>query len=159
MVRVPMSRDPGSPAAFARLLATSVLASVSLGCQPRGASRDVLVVGTDYAFQVPGELSAGPTDFRFANRGLVPHEMALGKLRAGVTSDSLLAYAAAGNDPGDLADGVVGILISEPGKTAIGTLKTDLTPGRVYMMICNFRDGDSLPPHIVMGMQSSFVVK
>lgn len=132
----------------------------TVGCQPAPAVvPEVLVPGTDYAFQVPNEIVAGPTRFQFVNRGRVPHEMALGQLKAGVSAESLLAYAAAGHDPGELADGVVGILIAEPGATAMGTLTADLAPGRTYMMICNFRDADSLPPHIAMGMQASFVVK
>ena len=129
------------------------------GCQAAPArSQEVLVGGTDYAFETPKVLTAGITDVRFVNRGRVPHEMALGQLHAGVSADSVMAYAAAGHDPGDLAK-VVGILIASPGDTAVGALRTNLLPGRTYMMICSFRDADSLPPHIAMGMQASFVVK
>jgi hypothetical protein len=84
--------------------------------------------------------------------------MALGQLRAGITADSVLARLAAGGDPTDLIDGVVGILIAGPGATSIGSLNVDLVPGRTYMMICQFQDADSLPPHVAMGMQASFVV-
>ncbi len=138
----------------------SIVAAVALACQATPvAMSEVLVPGTDYAFQVPAELPSGPTRFLFANQGLVPHEMVMGQLVAGITADSVLAYAAAGRDPGDLLDGVVGILIAEPGTTAMGGLTADLAPGRTYMMICNFQDADSLPPHIVMGMHASFVAK
>lgn len=134
--------------------------SLVYGCQtPAPPSPEVTVAGTDYAFEVPAQLPAGLTRFRFENKGKVPHEMALGQLKAGVTADSLLAYAAAGHDPGDLADGIVGILIADPGTPALGSLTADLAPGRTYMMICNFRDADSLPPHMVMGMQASFTVQ
>ena len=61
-----------------RLLAgIVVLTAAGLGCQPAPAiARPVVVPGTDYAFQLPAELPAGPTGFQFANRGKVPHEWA-----------------------------------------------------------------------------------
>ncbi len=136
-----------------------LLTSVVLGCSAAtGGDHDILVAGTDYAFAAPTELAAARTHVRFVNRGRVPHEMALGELHAGVTADSVMAYAAAGHDPGDLAK-IVGILIATPGETAVGTLSADLIPGRTYLMICGFRDADSLPPHLEMGMVASFVVK
>jgi hypothetical protein len=85
--------------------------------------------------------------------------MALGQLKAGVSTDSMLAYVRKGHDPGDLSDGVVGILIALPGQNSLGTLTAPLVQGRTYMMICQFKDADSLPPHIAMGMQASFVAK
>jgi hypothetical protein len=82
----------------------------------------------------------------------------MGQLRAGVTADSVLARVAAGGDPADLTDGIVGVLIAEPGGTSLGSLNVQLIQGRTYMMICQFKDADSLPPHIAMGMHASFVV-
>lgn len=93
------------------------------------------------------------------NRGKVPHEMALGQLKPGVSADSLMAYVKQGHDPGDLSDGVVGILIAAAGQSSLGALTVPLVQGRTYMMICQFKDADSLPPHIAMGMQASFVAK
>lgn len=120
---------------------------------------EIVVPATDYAFQVPHDIAAGPAAFRLDNRGKVPHEMALGLLKVGISADSLLAYASKGGDPGDLTDGVVGILIAAPGQRSLGTLNAALVAGRTYMMICQFRDADSLPPHIAMGMRASFVAK
>lgn len=120
------------------------------------AALETTIVASDYAFQVPDHLPQGRTLFRMRNTGRVPHEMALGQLRAGVTADSVLTRLAGGGDPADLTDGVVGILIAEPGASSLGTLSVDLIQGRTYMMICQFRDADSLPPHIAMGMQTSF---
>ncbi len=153
-----MPHVPSRSSRSTLLCGVPLLFSLAYGCQAP-ASPEVVVPGSDYAFQVPGELPAGPTRFRFENRGKVPHEMALGRLKAGITADSLLAFAAAGHDPGELADGVVGILIADPGTSALGTLTADLAPGRTYMMICGFRDADSLPPHLAMGMQASFTVQ
>ena len=137
------------------------LGTLVLGCSaaPGVASTEIIVPATDYAFQIQRELPAGPAVFRLANQGRVPHELAVGRLKPGVTADSLLAFAAAGGDPGDLTDGVVGILIAGPGETSIGSLAVELSPGRTYMMICQFQDADSLPPHVVLGMQAAFTVK
>lgn len=119
---------------------------------------EAVIPATDYAFTIPARLPAGPATFRLDNRGKVPHEMAMGRLKAGVTADSVMAYAGTGGDPGDLADGIVGILISAPGMQSLGTVSTDLVSGRTYLLICQFKDADSLPPHMAMGMVASFVV-
>ncbi len=140
---------------------TLAVAVVLLGCAPSvpPAAPEIVVAATDYAFALPATIATGRATFRLQNQGKVPHEMALGRLRAGITADSALAYAAAGQDVGALADGIVGILIAGPGETSIGTVSTDLIAGRTYMMICQFKDADSLPPHIAMGMQASFVAQ
>jgi hypothetical protein len=132
---------------------------VGLACQPAQApaATETTISASDYAFQVPNHVPHGRTLFRMQNVGRVPHEMAVGQLREGITADSVLARVAAGGDPGDLTDGVVGILIAQPGASSLGSLSIDLVQGRTYMMICQFRDADSLPPHIAMGMQASFV--
>ncbi len=149
------------PLARVRHFPAVIVATIGIGttaaCQPATA-RQVVVSATDYAFAVPTSMPAGSTEIRLANQGRVPHEMALGRLRAGMTADSFQARITAGGDPAELADGVVGILIVEPGDTSIAALHTALTSGRTYVLICQFRDADSLPPHIAMGMQASFTV-
>jgi hypothetical protein len=139
----------------------ALLATVVVACGPArpAPAREVIISASDYAFQVAHEMPAGPVIFKLENRGRVPHEMALGQLRAGITADSVLTRVAAGGDPDDLTDGIVGILITEPGTTSLGSLRADLVPGRTYMMICQFRDADSLPPHIALGMHASFVAQ
>ncbi|MES2306498.1 MAG: hypothetical protein V4558_13400 [Gemmatimonadota bacterium] len=127
-------------------------------CTP-SPPQETVIPATDYAFQTPKEMPAGPATFRLDNRGKVPHEMALGQLKVGISADSMLAYASKGGDPGDLADGVVGILIAPAGQRSLGTVSATLVAGRTYVMICQFKDADSLPPHIAMGMQASFIAK
>lgn len=138
----------------------AILGLAAAACsQPRTAgSPETVVAASDYAFQVPAHIAQGPVRFRLQNTGRVPHEMVLGQLRAGIIADSVLARLAAGGDPTDLTDGVVGILIAGPGAPSLGSLYVDLVPGRTYLMICQFQDADSLPPHVAMGMQASFVV-
>jgi hypothetical protein len=134
------------------------MAGVSCARPSTPASSETEIVASDYTFQVPAHFPQGPVTFRLKNTGNVPHEVAMGQLRAGVTVDSVLARLASGGDPTDLTDGVVGILIAGPGATSLGRLAVELIHGRTYLMICQFKDADSLPPHIAMGMQASFVV-
>ncbi len=148
--------------AFATVTVALSLSSLGLiACQPasRSSVREVVIPATDYAYQLPADVAAGPVLLRLENRGKVAHEMALGQLKSGMTSDSVMARLATGGDPTDMTDGVVGILIAGPGSTSLGAISADLIPGRTYMMICQFKDADSLPPHIAMGMQASFVPK
>lgn len=146
----------------AHVLPSCMLAAILLlpacGVPASKGIAETVVPATDYAFALPATMPPGPATFRLDNRGKVPHEMAMGRLRAGVTADSVMAFASKGGDPGELADGIVGILISEPGQQSIGTLNSDLVAGRTYMLICQFKDADSLPPHMAMGMMASFVV-
>jgi len=142
------------------LFRTALLCLATAACsQARPHTAEVVITGSDYVFHLPGRIAHGPTRIRLQNTGKVPHELALGLLRPGITADSVLALAAAGGDPGALTDGVVGILIAEPGASSLGSLEVDLAQGRTYMAICQFQDADSLPPHIAMGMHASFVTE
>lgn len=157
VVRQGRSRNVGA-------VCLGVLGAILTGCAASAPAplppREIVVLATDYAFGgVPAELAAGLVQFRMENQGKVPHEMALGQLKAGVTADSMMAYLAGGGDPAELSDGVVGILIASPGATSLGMLAAELMSGRTYVMICQFRDSDSLPPHAAMGMIASFVAK
>jgi hypothetical protein len=145
---------------LALLAPPCLLGVVTASCaQPSSTgSAETVIAASDYAFQVPARFPKGPTRFRLRNDGKVPHELAMGQLRAGITADSVLARLASGGDPTDLTDGVVGVLIAEPGGSSLGSLGVELIQGRTYLMICQFKDADSLPPHIAMGMQASFVV-
>lgn len=125
----------------------------------RPDTNTVVIAASDYAFQTPAYIGHGQALFRLSNTGKVPHELAMGLLRPGITADSVLTLAAAGGDPGDLTDGVVGILIAAPGDSSLGSLQVDLLQGRTYMLICQFQDADTLPPHIAMGMHASFVAE
>lgn len=157
MSRHPHVRTWARPARRVPVLALGLLVA-ACGGPHAAAPAEAVIPATDYAFQTPAHFAAGPVRFRLRNDGRVRHELAMGMLKAGVTADSLLARLASGGDPGDLTDGVVGILIAEPGTISLGSLSVELTPGRTYVMVCQFQDSDSLPPHVAMGMQASFVV-
>lgn len=117
--------------------------------------QDLTVTGSDYAFQLPDSLPAGPTILRFNNAGKVDHEMGVALLKPGVTLAQVLERIKAGASPDSLLDGIVGILIAKPGVSTLGGLSVELLPGRTYAMFCNFQDGPNQPPHSSLGMVTS----
>jgi hypothetical protein len=121
-------------------------------------STEVLVTGSDYAFQFPDTLRQGQTTLRFANAGKVEHEMVLALLRPGVTLAQVMDLMKAGGRPDSLIEGIVGILIAKAGVTTLGSLGVDLIPGRTYAFVCNFQDAPDKPPHSALGMVASRTV-
>jgi hypothetical protein len=133
----------------------------AMACQappPPPGPQDITVTGSDYAFQLPDSLQAGPTVLHFNNAGKVAHEMGMALLKPGVTLDQVLARIKAGASPDSLLDGIVGILIAQPGVPTVGGLSLELLPGRTYALFCNFQDGPDKPPHSALGMVSSRTV-
>jgi len=149
--------------------AATVLAAVILiGCATESgegtegvdpaASNEVTVIGLDYAFGGPRTLPPGPTSIAFENRGEVPHEMILVRLKEGVTLDQVMEGVAAGTDPEEFTEGGAAILIVGPGETADGRVEVDLLPGRTYALVCNFQDEPDAAPHTALGMVASLEV-
>ncbi len=133
----------------------------SVSCRPASAPAsppEITVTGVDYTFQLPDSIHPGLTLVRFHNAGTVPHEMAFALLKAGVTMAQVLEVEQAGGNTDSLVDGVIGILIAQPGTTSIGSLATDFLPGRTYGLMCSFQDAEDKPPHVMLGMLSSFAV-
>ena len=116
--------------------------------------REVTIVGLDYAFQAPRELPAGPTTFRFDNKGKVRHEFNIALLKPGAKIDDLIALRKQGKSTLSLLEGPVGVLFAAPGGRSSVGLTTDLIPGRDYAVICIFRDTATAPRHLEMGMYS-----
>ena len=156
-----MSTWPGTRRSPLRAQAPAVAMSLlSLACRPAPAApHELLVPGLDYAFQLPDTLAAGPIRFGFHNAGKVPHEMAIARLKEGVTLSQVLETVRAGGEVEALLDGMVGILIAFPGDTALGRLETEFQAGRTYVFGCNFRDGPDQPPHVELGMVKSVAVR
>ena len=135
------------------LLATCIAATAAAQ-RSDSAPRVVNVVALDYTFQVPRELPAGPTTFRFANGGRQPHELNIYLIRAGVTMESVLALLRANKSVQQLTDGPVGVLFARRDAASAGGLYTDLLPGRDYAVICILRDSVTAPRHFMLGMYS-----
>src|SRR5687768_17063571 len=156
--QVEVSWRPGSP--YPLVVRTVFLLTLG-ACKPQASvpgSTEVLVTGSDYAFQISDTLRPGQTTLRFANAGNVDHEMGLALLRPGVTLAQVMDVMKAGGSPDSLLDGIVGILIARPGATTLGSLATDLLPGRTYALFCNFQDAPDTPPHSALGMVASRTV-
>ena len=146
------------PHAFA-VAASLALGSVWVaGCSGAEAPQEVTVVGLDYAFTGVETLSPGPTVFSFENRGDVPHEMILVRLKEGVTLSQVMEAVESGADPREFTEGGPGILIAAPGETTESALLVDLLPGRTYALVCNLRDEPEAPPHTELGMLATFQV-
>jgi hypothetical protein len=118
----------------------------------------VTIVGLDYAYQAPATLPAGLTAIAFENRGKVRHELALLRLKLGVTLDSLMHVIDSPPARRALTEGV-GLLFAEPGQTPLGRLLVDLAAGRSYVLFCNFQDAPDKPRHMKIGMVSLLQVK
>jgi len=150
-----VSRNAGGRLAPTAVLVTLMILSPS--CRP--PARSVTVAGTDYAFQAPDTLSGGRTAISFQNRGRVPPELVMGRLKPGITHDQVLERLRTGGDPQEFLDAMIGVLIAPPGQTSGGELLVDLVPGRTYAIVCQFRDGAGQPPHLMLGMHKSLAVR
>jgi hypothetical protein len=118
------------------------------------AAREVEIIGRDYAFTVPTELTPGRTAFRFTNKGKVIHEVRVALLRSGTTTQNVMALLNANQPLQPLIEAPVGILIARAGQRSSTRLATDLLADRDYLVICSFQDSDSAPMHSRMGMIS-----
>ena len=120
------------------------------------AVNEITIRGQDYAFEMPEPVPAGMVHFSFENVGEVSHEVVVVELLDGVTADQIGEALQGTTDPATLMEGVVGILIADPGETAIGGLVVEMEAGRTYALLCNLRDTDDAPPHIALGMVRIF---
>jgi hypothetical protein len=136
-----------------------VVTLLALSSSCRQPVHRVTVAGTDYAFQAPDTLSGGRTAISFQNQGRVPHELAMGRLKPGITLDQVLERLRSGGDPQEFLDAMIGVLIASPGQSSGGELLVDLVPGRTYAIVCQFRDGEGQPPHLVLGMHKGLAVR
>jgi len=125
--------------------------------QPAHRPATIDVVAMDYAFgPLPDVILAGPTVFTFANKGKVQHEMAIVRLRDGVTVDDLVKVMKEGGRRRDVVERSVGILIAGPGKSPDGKLLVELLRGANYVVLCNLKDTPDSPGHTMLGMYKAF---
>ncbi len=142
---------------LARTAALVAFVTVSPSCRQRVST--VTIAGTDYAFQAPDTLSGGRALISFQNRGRVPHELVMALLKPGISLEQLLERLRTGGDPQELLDAMIGVLIARPAQASGGELLVDLLPGRTYAIVCQFRDGEGQPPHVILGMHKRVVVR
>lgn len=113
----------------------------------------VQVIATDYAFEIPGPVSAGRTSFIMRNDGAEAHFMVLTRVLQG-TLDEALAFEGDAEAEG-LVEDVGDSNIAAPGGDE-EVLTVDLEPGD-YGLLC-FVPGPDGTPHAFMGMVLEFTV-
>ena len=113
----------------------------------------VMVMASDFAFQMPDTLTAGVTTLRLMNHGQEFHHLVLVKLPDNMSMADFQRL----NPEAPVPEGVVfkgGPNAASPGGTAEATV--DLTPGR-YAVICLIPSADG-KPHVAKGMAREVVV-
>lgn len=137
----------------------SLLLFLLVGCAP-SAPRQVDIIATDYAFQAPTTLPAGPVELHFLNRGKKFHELQLFRWKAGIAPDSAVRLATLDSDsiPEGSRDSSLVILVAMPGATPATKARLDLKPGELWALRCNFRDATDAPRHRTMGMVAVLAV-
>ncbi|HET8623679.1 MAG TPA: hypothetical protein VFM14_08980 [Gemmatimonadales bacterium] len=114
----------------------------------------VTVTAREYAFEVPQQIPAGVTTFRFMAQGKEPHHGIMVRLEDGKTFQDLAeAIKEPGPPPSWLhLDG--GMMIGDP--VAGSTITMTLTPGK-YALICFIPSPDGVP-HVAKGMMAPLEV-
>lgn len=126
------------------------------GCGGVRGTSEVEIVATDYAFQVPPKIKPGLVAFRFANHGTVPHEVQFYHLRPHISRDSALRRLTTDLPDSLAVDGAGSVLWAPAGVTQHERLLVDVRAGGVYLLMCQFQNADSLPPHSKLGMIAVF---
>lgn len=128
------------------------------GCRRPASPHEVTFVGSDYAFQGPDTVAAGPTIFRFKNAGSVAHELSLSVLRPGVTGQQAFAAEMKGADVDSIYESD-GLLFVPAGDQLDMGLLVDLEPGRQYVLICALESGPRKTVHAQLGMFKHVIVR
>lgn len=137
--------------------AVALLAALA-ACHP-APPQTVEIVATNYAFQAPRTVAAGPTLFQLVNRGTVNHEVQIYRFRAGISADSGLKLLAGGAYPDSLTEPGGSVLVANAGTTTSERIYLDLKRGETYAFECAFRDSLTAPRHNTMGMIATFEVQ
>lgn len=143
---------------------TLLLAAVAIACSPRegaqpiakagGAPNVVTITATEYAFQMPAQVPAGPTKFVLKSAGKELHHAVIVRLDSGKT---LKDVGDAMKNPGPPPSWIHlegGPNPPNPGGESNATLV--LKPGS-YVVLCFIPSPDGAP-HMAKGMATSFEV-
>lgn len=117
---------------------------------------ELVMTATDFAFEISGPVSAGPTLVTMVNDGAEPHHAQLMQLNDGMTFDDVGA-ALGGQDPNAIFG--IGRFVGGPSAAGPGSQSQvilDLQPG-VYVALCFIASPDGVP-HLAKGMVQSFEV-
>lgn len=126
------------------------------GAAPPAA--DVSVDLTNFAFNMPIQVSVGEQVWHFSNMSEQPHEVILvpiGDMTVQALNEILLTTMSGGEGPDDIAP----VQFIPPMTSGAELwLDLDLEPG-AYVIVCSFPDifGD-FTPHAMLGMRQTFIV-
>ena len=143
--------SPSAPATSSPAPSASPATSPSAEPSPSAAAaQDLEITGTDFAFEAPATIAAGPTKITLANEGQEEHQAQVAGITSGNTFEDLTAALQANDEVAalgmlELSGGPTGVL---PG--ASGSTTGDLEPGQ-YVFLCFVRSPDGVP-HFAKGM-------
>lgn len=114
------------------------------------------LTASDYAFEAPDTVPAGPTWIRMTNTGKEFHHVIVFHLEPGHTVEELLKATAGNPQPPAWAHPLGGPIAPSPGGTATTVTAVDLAPG-TYALICVVPAADGMP-HVAKGMVRELTV-
>ncbi|MGK2849899.1 MAG: hypothetical protein ACSLFN_03175 [Candidatus Limnocylindrales bacterium] len=117
---------------------------------PAGGVQDLEITGTDFAFETPASVPAGPTRITLVNAGKEEHQAQIAGIKEGSTFEDLTAALAGPDESAALAlltlsGGPTGV---QPGASRSTT--SDLPAGN-YVFLCFVQSADGIP-HLAKGM-------
>ena len=122
---------------------------------PAGAYPEVVIVGTEYAFDMPATVESGWTRITLDNQGMMDHHAMLMRVNDGSTLEDLGAALQAPD-----FGAIFGVSTSVGGPMAgpggRGSVIANLEPGQ-HIAICVIPDDQGVP-HYALGMQATFEV-
>lgn len=106
----------------------------------------------DYHFRAPDTVAAGVTELRMRNTGTQRHEVSLSLIKAGAQASFFFEQFLKGANVDSLYDDDGAILTAWPADENTSALRVDFLPGRTYVLVCEFKDTPTSPPHTSLGM-------
>jgi hypothetical protein len=141
---------------FALILALSRASAPLTIAPPPAPPQAVTVTATDYHFDIPATLAAGPATFTIVNHGREAHHLQLERLEQGHSLTDFLAALKSGGRPPAWAVDVGGPNAVDPGGRSLPAT-VELRPG-TYAALCVIPGPDGVP-HAMKGMAQQFTVR
>jgi plastocyanin len=120
------------------------------------APRELLVTGSEFAFDAPDTVVAGATHIRFRATGKERHIVLVARVPGGRTGGAALAAMAGGG--ATFLDSLVFVGgPTLPGTSGESDVVVDLEPGE-YVLLCPVSSPDDHKPHMAKGMARALTV-